>query len=284
MEKRSKPFNSDRLLTEITIRNDDRNVKLYACDYELSRYRDHELVNIICDTIYEFATGDYSNTVKPQELRRRLIEAAKSVYTTEKYSRRGELGELVLHFILRDWYNSIPLLSKIFYKSADNENVKGFDCVHVLDSSDKDVLFLGESKFYKNGKEGLADLAKDIGKHIEENFLKREMEIVHKKISLDNEIGSKWKSKLSPGVSLDSILSKVILPLLCVYESDSIKKYTKRDDEFIRSLQDEIDGFLKNFKYKSEIKVEFHIVFVPIEDKDKLIKLFNEQLKKMQGM
>ena len=46
----------------------------------------------------------------------RLAEAAKTVYTTEKYKKRGEFGELILHLILRDFFETVPLLSKIYFK------------------------------------------------------------------------------------------------------------------------------------------------------------------------
>ncbi|WP_330558188.1 Hachiman antiphage defense system protein HamA [Acutalibacter sp. 1XD8-33] len=33
-------------------------------------------------------------------------------------SRRGEFGELILHLLLRDFKNTIPLISKVYFKDS----------------------------------------------------------------------------------------------------------------------------------------------------------------------
>jgi hypothetical protein len=65
----------------------------------------------------------------------RLVkQAAKTVYTTDKYQRRGEFFELLPHALLREVFNSEPAISKIYYKSATIETVKGFDAVHIVEA------------------------------------------------------------------------------------------------------------------------------------------------------
>ena len=62
-----------------------------------------------------------------------LRNAAKTVYTTDKYGKRGEFGELLLHAFIRQAFDSEPAVSKIYYKTANNETVKGFDAVHIVE-------------------------------------------------------------------------------------------------------------------------------------------------------
>ena len=88
----------------------------------------------------------------------------------EQIQKKGEFGELLLHTYLRDYFNTVPLLSKIFLKDTDGFTVHGFDAIHIgrdLIDKSKDSLYLGESKIYfrssgNSGASGVKDLAKDI--------------------------------------------------------------------------------------------------------------------------
>ena len=53
---------------------------------------------------------------------------------------------------MKDYYNALPVVPKIFYKQNRNDNAKGADSVHLVltdDMSDFSVWF-GEAKFYKS--------------------------------------------------------------------------------------------------------------------------------------
>ena len=66
------------------------------------------------------------------------------------YEKRGVLGEIVLHMFLKEFKNTIPLISKMYFKDSFSQEAKGFDAVHV--SQDSLTLWLGETKFYKAWK------------------------------------------------------------------------------------------------------------------------------------
>jgi hypothetical protein len=81
-------------------------------------------------------------------------QAAKRVYETNKFKRRGEFGEILLHAAIRQVFGSLPAISKIYYKSARNDTVKGFDAVHVVGPPEEMEVWLGEAKFYEDFKTG----------------------------------------------------------------------------------------------------------------------------------
>ncbi len=62
---------------------------------------------------------------------RALRNAAQRVYQTDKFKKRGEFGERLLHIAVRQVFGSIPAISKIYYKDSVNATVKGFDRVHI---------------------------------------------------------------------------------------------------------------------------------------------------------
>jgi Cap4 SAVED domain len=76
-------------------------------------------------------------------------DAAKRVYESKKFENRGEFGELFLHAAIRQVFDSLPAISKIYYETARNDTAKGFDAVHVVVSPANELeLWLGEAKFY----------------------------------------------------------------------------------------------------------------------------------------
>jgi hypothetical protein len=98
-----------------------------------------------------------------------LIEtAAERIYKTEKSAHRGEIGELLLHAICRQFSGTFPAISKIYYKDSSNDVVKGFDLVHTrLEQTTGELqLWLGEAKFYTSGTKAIADTIASIRKHL----------------------------------------------------------------------------------------------------------------------
>src|SRR5690606_10723932 len=77
---------------------------------------------------------------------------------------RGEVGELILHGILRDIYTTTPFISKIYYKTSPGDPVKGADVVHAIitENGEVDSLWLGEAKFYQDGSDGIYAAVKSI--------------------------------------------------------------------------------------------------------------------------
>ncbi|MBS3737391.1 MAG: DUF1837 domain-containing protein [Psychroflexus sp.] len=141
-------------------------------------YRLDKLIGILTDVIPEFAFGLHQGSLTENtKLVSKIKDAAKSIYKVNafnevceiylkngfldddderKYMRRGEFGELILHLLLRDFHNTIPLISKIYFKDSYGHAVHGFDAIHI-DPAEK-TLWLGESKIYINGKSGIKEL------------------------------------------------------------------------------------------------------------------------------
>ena len=122
-----------------------------AAGYEQDRWRNEALAEYLFEWLPEFALS-YSELkdIDSASARKLIKKAATTVYTTEKYQRRGEFGELLLHAILREVFDSQPAISKLYFKTSTNETVKGFDAVHVVENNDELEIWLGEVKFQKD--------------------------------------------------------------------------------------------------------------------------------------
>ena len=125
----TRPFKSELVLEE---KISDATLKAYHVGYEQNKFRLYPLVEVISRVIPEFAFGYHESVYIDQtEIVDKLREAAKTVYTTDKYGRRGEFGELILHLLLRDFHNTIPLISTLYFEDSLNVPIHGFDGVHI---------------------------------------------------------------------------------------------------------------------------------------------------------
>jgi len=175
-----RPFESDLVLEE---KISEATLRAYHVGFEQNEFRLKPLVDVIMRVIPEFAFGLHEGDSTPNtQIWDRVKDAARLVYTTDNYGTRGEFGEVILHLLLRDFCNTIPLISKIWFKDARNDTVKGFDGVHIEIDGEIKKLWLGESKIYNDGKSGVRDLAKDVMAHLNRDYLKSEFNLISKKM------------------------------------------------------------------------------------------------------
>ena len=141
-------------------------------------------------------------TVNSVTAAKMLNKAARIVYTTEKYGKRGEFGELLLHALVRQTFDSEPAISKIYYKTAANDTVKGFDAVHVVEQDGELELWLGEVKFHKNAKQAIRSVVDELRKHTQQDYLRAEFLLISGKIDPKWPHAGKIKNLLSDRRSL----------------------------------------------------------------------------------
>jgi hypothetical protein len=104
---------------------------------------------LIRDCLLDFAlTYDERQNINAENAGRQLAESAAWLYATPNYKSRGEIGELLLHVVMKQFYAGRSIVAKVYFKDAANDTVKGFDSVHVSGTSDQIELWLGEVKFY----------------------------------------------------------------------------------------------------------------------------------------
>lgn len=126
--------------------------------YELKEWRKSQLAGHLIKWLPEFALN-YSElaSIGAHNAADLLAKAARSVYLSDKYKKRGEIGELLLHVICREVFKTYPAITKYFYKDSANNTVKGFDSVHVVVTKQGSLeLWLGESKFYEDITKAIA--------------------------------------------------------------------------------------------------------------------------------
>lgn len=307
------PFDSKNI---IEARISESSLKSFLVGFDLNdmgqnEYRWVELVKKVTSVIHEFSFGFHEGTTtKNTETLDKIIEAANSIYkidafqkvrdiyqndedinddVADKYLRRGEFGELILHLILRDNFNTIPLLSKVYFKDSLGHTVHGFDCVHIEPESK--TLWLGESKLYIDPKRGLSELIKDIEEHFKIDYLDSEFSLIAKKIKHFDSIpeSDHWKMLLSNSTKLKEKLNDIYIPLLCtyscelfnIYDDEANESFIKEYEEKIRSLKSYFDE-KNNHPLKSKLKII--VILFPVKCKKTLVKNLHKKLSLLQSL
>ena len=123
----------------IIIHKDDTFPDLHGVcvGFESRQWRKEQLVDYLFEYLPEFAlTYSEFENLTGENVVSKMRQVVMSIYQSENFKSRGEFGELLLHAIIRETYNTIPAISKIYYKDGPNETVKGFAAVHVVVTDD----------------------------------------------------------------------------------------------------------------------------------------------------
>src|SRR3546814_602433 len=175
-----------RLLTQLQSDGTTWAYESYCAGFEIKQWRCNAFADHVIEWLPDYALKEDELNVNHGNMYVRLREAAARVYSTNNYGKRGELGEIVLHAICRDFFGTIPLAPRVFYKTSSNDVVKSFDMAHIRYSDgEKFEIWLGESKFYKSGTEAIASAIESIQQHIDAGFL------IHEKLLLGPQVSKK---------------------------------------------------------------------------------------------
>lgn len=214
--------------------------------------------------------------------------AAEKELESMPFRNRGEFGEILLHMLLRDFKNTIPLISKVYFKDSSNVPAHGFDAVHI--SSKEKILWLGESKVYTNGKQGLDALVDDLEKHLKRDYLNTQFLLIKKNLKNNNiPQRDEWIKILLEAGTLQEKLKIINIPMLCVYEYDIYEKFfdttsldaSKYHVDNIRDLKKYFDN-----KNKTPLSSKCNIILMlfPIKNKYEFVKKLHEKLWHMQSL
>lgn len=273
---------------DVRAQNDERLPTLLGlcAGYERGRWRASEFSRDLLRHLYQFifpaSEWGAVNSATGMDM---LVEAAEALYSTPKYENRGEIGELMLFAILRANYGSLPIVSKLFFKTADNDTVKGFDAVHFVEGATGLELWLGEVKFYKNIVAAIRDVMKELHDHLEADYLRREFAWVGTKMVKGVSRYDEIAELLSKNTSLDKVFPTIHVPVLLTYESPTVSAHDIVDAEYEHEIRAELEKHSASFNAKCGIDhIAIHLILVPMHTKADLLDNFDARLKALQAI
>jgi hypothetical protein len=214
---------------------------------------------------------------------KKLRQAANTIFQTDNI-KRGEFGELLLHGIIKEAYDTLPAVSKIYFKDGPNETVKGFDAVHVVEREDDIELWLGEVKFYKEFKRAVYDVVAELDAHFKVDYLKNEFAAIVNKLDPELPFYLRLMKLLDRNTSLDEVFKCICVPILLTYDSATVAKHRAFDDAYLKDIVAEVEDNYKHFLTKLTCPVRVHLFVLPLEDKAKLSSTLINKLKAWQNI
>ena len=250
--------------------------------FDLGKWRRDELITHLLDWLPGFCLTEkeWADRIftEPASV---MVQAAQRLYTTEKYQRRGEIGELLLHIICRQVFETVPVVCKLVYKSAYNDTVKGFDMVHMVPAENElgAEIWLGESKFYIDPQAAIREAYKSVVEHLDPAFLKQEKSLIANKIPDDLPNREAVTRAFSDRERLETLITHGVFPILVAYDSNAVRDYGS-EDAYLVSLEKELLP-IKKFAEGAELPhpITVHLFAVPLGDKEDFQKTFDARLK-----
>jgi len=257
--------------------------------YELDEWRAAALVDDLFQRHLASFALSYTDfrEIDGQNAARSLKRAAQVVYSTDKYRRRGEFGELILHAALIDFFGARPAVSKIFYKDSDNDTVKGFDSVHIVESPNGVEIWLGEAKFYKDAASAITEALGSLRDHLDRDFLRREFVAITNKLDRNWEHSRTVREMLDSPRSLNDIAQSIVIPVLITYNSDAVSAWTRICPEYVDQLDAEANATWARFdvgQLSDRFDIAVQLILVPLADKDTLLDLMHQKLNVYQAL
>lgn len=209
-----------------------------------------------------------------------LRVASAHIYNTRKTSTRGEIGELLLHLACILHFDTVPVICKLILKTSSNDTVKGFDGVHVVVKGDEFELWLGESKFYTDGRSAIREAVTSIRDHIAPAFLSTEKAMVLGHIGPNIPHRKEILRLFRQQTSGDKLIEMAVFPILIAYESGSVSSFQQLCNEYSAHLEEEVAALRDYFCHESDkLTLRFQLIFVPLGRKQDVVDRFDQKLE-----
>jgi hypothetical protein len=253
--------------------------------YELKEWRYEKFANWLFEEhLLDFAlTYEDLQKINSTNALKRVKVAAKNVFQSSNLNR-GEFGELLLHGIIKETHDTIPAVSKIYFKDGPNETVKGFDAVHIVATDSGLELWLGEVKFYNDFKRAVRDVVPEIEAHFQQKYLEKEFAAITNKIDKSFPHYDKLVKLLDPNTSLDDVFKCICVPVLITYDSDLVAKHREFCQAYVDEILPELEAQHKYFISKINCPVKIQLFLLPLEDKTKLSQTLLNKLVAWQSI
>lgn len=255
----------------------------YCAGFEVEEWRCNGLADHLIEWLADYALKEEELGVHHGNMYIRLREAAVRIYTSNKYNRRGEVGEIALHAICREFFGTIPLAPRVFYLTSSNDVVKSFDLAHVRTVEGRSELWLGEAKFYEDSIAATKAAISSIMEHIDLGFLRNQKLILGPQVSKSLPNYQEIRDILSIQTSLDELFDRAVFPILVAGDSPSTKKTKRVDSDYRAAIEVEL-ATLCDLITKSGLiaKIRIMLIYLPLAEKSRLADAFDNRLKGLQ--
>jgi hypothetical protein len=253
--------------------------------FDGGNFRCVQLAKHLTEWVVEFSLrSSEREIISPGKIVAVVREAASRVYKTDSVNR-GEAGELLLHVACRQEFETQQLVARLYYKSALDQQVHGFDCVHFrMGAGGKVELWLGESKLYSSKDDAITKARASIKEHLDRGFIESQKMLILPKLADESRaLAATVQHLFHKNTPVDEFLEAMVIPVLIACDSDGVAKSTSVTTEYIDAVKGEMVGVSTKVKKGTPFaSLRIQPVYVPLRSKEDLRKAFGEALKGLQ--
>lgn len=256
----------------------------YCAGFELQAWRCDEFAWHLASWLPDYALVESELRAGPGDWLLRLREAAARVYTSKKFRNRGEVGEIALHAICREFFGTTPIAPRVFYKTASNDVVKAFDLVHARIAQTGPIeVWLGESKIYRRGQIAIKSAVTSIGSHIKRGFLSNEKLLIGPTVPKDTPRYEEIRALFKQQTSLDELMKHAVFPVAILSDSSGAIAAQKQDEAYLAAAKAELNTLAAYIQANGlNAALRIVLIYVPLATKLDLLKAFDKRLKGLQ--
>jgi hypothetical protein len=249
--------------------------------YENGQWRAVGLARHLLDWVPDFALRHserhkLNSGIAQEQIRR----AVRMVFGDGSTAGRGEPGEILLHIVCRQVFNSDTVINKVFFKTAGNDVVKGFDSVHIVHTPDGMELWLGEAKFYTDRDAAIRDALGSIRAHLATDYLRGEFALITDKIDDAWPYAAAVRALIHENVPIQQVFRCVTIPVLLAYDSPTVQAHDKVCAEFLIAFEAEMrDGWARFTRgCTAALPVQVRLFLAPLGSKRALVEEVDRRL------
>lgn len=250
-------------------------------DFAGGSWRYKRLADHVFDWLPDVALRPMERVGMLHEPHKTLATSCRRLFDTCEPETRGEVGEVLLHAVCRQEFDTIPIVARLFYKMRTNDSVTSVDVVHLLynQASDKLELWLGEAKLYSNLADARYKALKSIEPIWDLEFLNEMKALVGPKIEASEPYAEALTWLFADETSIDRLVEKIVIPICiaCDYEPTVIAD--SRNAAYISQIESELLNLQSYFKTRVPVDVRVVCIFIPMDDKNKLEEAVNNKVQ-----
>ncbi|MDN5927334.1 MAG: DUF1837 domain-containing protein [Hyphomicrobiales bacterium] len=273
-----------RFLKKLHSKSSNPFPRLYCAGFELGAWRCQQFAFHLAEWLPDYALPEDELRIDHSNVLVKLNQAAIRVYTSPKYASRGEAGEIALHAICRDFFGTIPLSPRVFYKSASNDVVKAFDMVHVRFPKNGSIqIWLGESKLFKSGASAITGAIKSIREHVDGGFLSNQKLLLGPQIPKSTPRYDEIIPIFSKQKSLDTLIKDAVFAVGILCDSKAVAEAKEHDKAYIDAASKELQELeAKLVASGLPASLKLVLTYIPLLSKKDFVEAFDKRLKGLQ--
>lgn len=238
-------------------------------NFENSQWRHKALVEHLFDWLPETALRPQERLALRDEPNKLLARAAIRVFKNTDPSKRGELGEILLHAACRQEFGTLPVIPRLYYKMRANDQVTGVDVVHLTYEAETDHLdlWLGEAKLYDDLSQAKYKALQSVKALWDAVNLAEMKALVGSKIDGSDPYAEKLNWLFEEETTLDEIVDRIVIPICLAVDFDPTKKASKRTEAYLGEVKTALSDIRNYYIERIPKGIRFVCVFIPLDNK-----------------